>query len=344
MELRNNGRAIDCSRNRTSILMDLEHGAHTGDPPHNVSPDAGYPRRSWSILKGFAARHFPSGKWRSRPNSEIPVKGDKPVFNIEDLPNGYPRFSALMAAHESFLVTRRFSNLRTRLLLWEQDRVVELEAKLNKIDKDETCTLYLGNRRRDKNHQRLAVMMELKDALKSYDDIVTRTMRVNGLQPAYPNDVTSLQNWHAANGSITRLEMGFLNRREDLMSLSSTSNNDALPLWVERGVTEKVLSCLGVRRSGVSRDPLVHIYPREATSLLGRAILTSIIILLVLIPVIICYRVTNPGARLAIVVTTTAIFLFILSLSTKGKMLELVVAGATYSTVLIVFITGPGAQ
>lgn len=54
------------------------------------------------------------------------------------------------------------------------------------------------------------------------------------------------------------------------------------------------------------------------------------VILLVLIPVIICYRVTDQDARLAVVITTTGVFLLILSLSTRGKMLELVVAGATY--------------
>lgn len=90
------------------------------------------------------------------------------IIIVEDFPDGYPRFSALMAAHDSFLVTRRFSQLRTRLLLLEQDRVAELEEKLNKIDRDETRKFFLGSRRRDRNEERLSVIAELKEALKSY--------------------------------------------------------------------------------------------------------------------------------------------------------------------------------
>ncbi|KAK4209279.1 hypothetical protein QBC37DRAFT_450723 [Rhypophila decipiens] len=264
-----------------------------------------------------------------------------------------------MAAHDSLLVTRRFSHLRTRLLLLEQDRVAELEEKLNKIDRDETRKLFLGNRRRDKNEERLSVLEDLRGALKSYDDLVERSFRMLLPQPAHPKDVENLQNWHEANGSIARSEIAFLERQDDLMSpLSLSSGPEALPAWVERRVTEKLLACLGVstrhqplfkttpsllRKSSVSKDPLVRIYSRQSTALLTRAIITSMVIILVLLPMIICYRVEEQDARLAIVVTSTALFLFALSLATgKDRMLELVVAGATYTTVLVVFITGPG--
>ncbi|KAM7212674.1 hypothetical protein V8F06_011925 [Rhypophila decipiens] len=249
-----------------------------------------------------------------------------------------------MAAHDSLLVTRRFSHLRTRLFLLEQDRVAELEEKLNKIDRDETRKLFLGNRRRDKNEERLSVLEDLRGALKSYDDIVERSFRMLLPQPAHPKDVENLQNWHEANGSIARSEIAFLKRQDDLMSPSSLSSGpEELPAWIERRVTEKLLACLGLRKSSVSKDPLVRIYSRQSTALLTRAIITSMVIILVLLPMIICYRVEEQDARLAIVVTSTALFLFALSLATgKDRMLELVVAGATYTTVLVVFITGPG--
>ncbi|KAK0653997.1 hypothetical protein QBC41DRAFT_360760 [Cercophora samala] len=186
--------------------------------------------------------------------------GKKPstAIAIEDFPNGYPRFSALVAAHDSFLVTRRFSHVRTRLLLLEQDKVSELEAKLNKIDLEETRELWLGSRRRDKNENRLSVIAELKEALKSYDDLVFRTGHMLAHQPAHPKDVVSLHHWHNANACITRAEMGFLDREEDLMSLSSLSNTDILPAWVERGVTEKLLACLGVSADYLP-CPMLHV-------------------------------------------------------------------------------------
>ncbi|KAN0070454.1 hypothetical protein V8E54_011323 [Elaphomyces granulatus] len=61
---------------------------------------------------------------------------DQTVENANEIQ--YPRFSALMAAHDSFQALRRFSNLRTRLLLLSQDRAAQLEKKLDKIDRDES--------------------------------------------------------------------------------------------------------------------------------------------------------------------------------------------------------------
>ena len=55
-----------------------------------------------------------------------------------------------------------------RLLLEKQDRVVELEEKLQKIDDAETRSLFLGNRRRDTNLERKQVLGDLDVALADY--------------------------------------------------------------------------------------------------------------------------------------------------------------------------------
>ncbi|KAL5317337.1 hypothetical protein ACEPPN_014432 [Leptodophora sp. 'Broadleaf-Isolate-01'] len=83
---------------------------------------------------------------------------------------GYPRFSALIAAHDSFQVLRRFSNLRTRLLLLSQDQVTQLEERLDRIDREESSPLFLGSSRRDKNEERKSVLEDLRDALKTYGE------------------------------------------------------------------------------------------------------------------------------------------------------------------------------
>lgn len=87
---------------------------------------------------------------------------------MEDYPKGYPRFSALLAAHESFHLLRRFSNARMRLLLLGQDRVTQLEQRLDEIDKSETSPIFLASSRRDRNEERRKVLDELKIALESY--------------------------------------------------------------------------------------------------------------------------------------------------------------------------------
>lgn len=119
---------------------------------------------TWRSLRGLRSRCDTVFGNDTRNNWD----GGSQGFQVEDYPKGYPRFSALMAAHDSFQVIRRFSNLRTRLLLLSQDRVAQLEKKLDKIDRDESSPLFLGCSRRDKNEERQCVLSGLRDALKTY--------------------------------------------------------------------------------------------------------------------------------------------------------------------------------
>lgn len=87
---------------------------------------------------------------------------------VEDYPQGYPRFSALIASSDHFHLCRRFSNLRSRLLLQKQDKLSLLESQLEKIDRDEEATLFLGSRRRDRNQERLSLLVQIDEALADY--------------------------------------------------------------------------------------------------------------------------------------------------------------------------------
>jgi hypothetical protein len=88
--------------------------------------------------------------------------------SVEDYPSRYPRFSALIASHDSFHICRRFSNLRTRLLLLKQDRLSLLEKQLQKIDREEVSLLSLGSSRRDSNSERNSVLSQVDEALADY--------------------------------------------------------------------------------------------------------------------------------------------------------------------------------
>jgi hypothetical protein len=87
---------------------------------------------------------------------------------VEDHVSGYPRFSALIGSHPDFSIFRRFSNIRARLLLFKQDKLVVLEDKLVRLDAEEKCALFLGNIRRDRNEERLQLMEQIDSALKDY--------------------------------------------------------------------------------------------------------------------------------------------------------------------------------
>ena len=90
------------------------------------------------------------------------------IFSVEDYRSGYPRFSALVAAHSSFHICRRFGNLRARLLLLKQDKLCMLEERLEKIDCAETAPLFLGSSRDDGNEERRAVLQNIDSALADY--------------------------------------------------------------------------------------------------------------------------------------------------------------------------------
>lgn len=101
------------------------------------------------------------------------------LYLVEDFPQGYPRFSALLVAERSFQVWRRFSILRTRLLLLKQDKLSQLEEQLENIDAydEEDAPLFLGSYRRDQNDQRHEVLEKIDEALKDYGIIKYRSTR-----------------------------------------------------------------------------------------------------------------------------------------------------------------------
>jgi hypothetical protein len=90
---------------------------------------------------------------------------------VEDYPNGYPQYSALIASHDSFYICRRFSTLRARLLLLKQDKISVLERKLEAIDRKDAKDndlLRLGSIRCDDNEERLSLLSQIDDALSDY--------------------------------------------------------------------------------------------------------------------------------------------------------------------------------
>jgi hypothetical protein len=90
---------------------------------------------------------------------------------VEDYRPGYPRFAAIIGAHKPFQIARRFSRLRSRLLLYKQDEISVLEAQLDAADEEEISALYLGNRRRDQNEVRKRVVDEITLALREYGSV-----------------------------------------------------------------------------------------------------------------------------------------------------------------------------
>lgn len=87
---------------------------------------------------------------------------------MESFREGYPRLAAFMNSDEAFLMFRRFGHLHNRLLLQQQDELVELEDRLNQIDSVETNAFNLCSRRADRNIERSQLLEEMRRKLREY--------------------------------------------------------------------------------------------------------------------------------------------------------------------------------
>ncbi|KAH8811035.1 hypothetical protein F5884DRAFT_672926, partial [Xylogone sp. PMI_703] len=246
---------------------------------------------------------------------------------VEDFRKGYPRFAALMAAHSAFHIFRRFSHIRIRLILLAQDKIVNLEEQLMKIDQAEKSPLFLASRREDRNTERELVNSQLYTSLEEYDKLIERSQRILAYESPDAKYVSSLQRWIRGNSCIARNEAKFLDSGEDLFSLVSTE--DGAVSWLERFVCDSLVRIFKGSSSQKSRDLHVHIFPRSSTIKMARGLLSPLIAILLLAPVIICTSLHNPTARLVIMIAATCIFICCISLLTKAKTVELAVAGAT---------------
>jgi hypothetical protein len=101
-----------------------------------------------------------------------------------------------------------------------------------------------------------------------------------------------------------------------------------------------------------TRDKEVHYYTRSRVDTFVGLIITTIIFVLLVLPVVAMYKLTAMGASpqstfnaIGVLVVFTLLFSAAMSLLTKARRHELFAASAAYCAVLVVFISnfsGPG--
>nr|XP_036575942.1 uncharacterized protein CTRU02_14079 [Colletotrichum truncatum]KAF6782598.1 hypothetical protein CTRU02_14079 [Colletotrichum truncatum] len=183
--------------------------------------------------------------------------------------------------------------------------------------------------------------------LQSYSDTCPdsfsdQTRRALSLGTAPSKDVLSLQNWVENSSCLSRDETAYLEEEADLapMACSKDSAVEKLEDWVEGKLIHYYR---GFRKSplhNVSNDANVYIYSGSLVKGSARALMLCLATGLILIPVIICLAVDSAVARVLVIILSTVSFLSVLSQLTNARMMELVLAGATFATVLTVFVSG----
>lgn len=77
---------------------------------------------------------------------------------------------------------------------------------------------------------------------------------------------------------------------------------------------------------------------------MARAAVVCLVSALLVVPIVIIGTVDGILPRIAIIYVATTTFILVLSGFTKARTREISVAGATYTTVLVVFVAGNGTS
>ncbi|MCJ1249358.1 hypothetical protein MMC30_006581 [Trapelia coarctata] len=276
---------------------------------------------------------------------------------LESLPDGYPRLAALLGRRSELRIFRRFSTVRMRLLLLKQDQITKLESELNTLDETEVNPMFLGTIRGDLNEARRAKLIELDEALAKYDDHLERTGRLCGdIQPQpVEGDIESLEAWYG-RGSIARAETKYLNFTDgrywgrDLLTLEDAPDigMKRLGQWQGRMIL-RACRWFGFRPSNdLTTDQTVFFISDRYLRAGARAIVASLTIILLLVPVILLNYVQQKDyiqqtvIQFVIIFLAATMFVTAITMASKARMVEIFVAGATYTAVLVVFVASNG--
>ncbi|KAI0534863.1 hypothetical protein GGR58DRAFT_481204 [Xylaria digitata] len=294
---------------------------------------------SWQTVVDMGSRLRATLKG-SRPNTNL--DSTKLDEQIEDFPQGYPRYLALIASDEAFYICRGFSYLRSRLLLLKQDRLVVLEKRLREIDDAETVPLFLGASREDTNTQRRQVLDEIDVALPDYYRFMEMGSRVLSLRRPPRRNVTSLTNWLNGTAALARDETAYLINTNDLVSLSSSGDRlvTSMEGLAEDGLIRFHKGFRSLSGNCRSRDLHVYLYSGVLVRRLSHVAISALVALLLTAPIIACFAVQSIPLRLVLILIATMMLLMTMATLSYQRTAELFIAGATYCAVLVVFLSG----
>ncbi|CZR56216.1 uncharacterized protein PAC_06104 [Phialocephala subalpina] len=157
-------------------------------------------------------------------------------------------------------------------------------------------------------------------------------------------DVKNLTNWIENSANLATDETAYLSK-SDLLSVGTPSDE---PLaQVELFLEKVIMFCYRIFKKrpkiDLSRDPNVFIFSSPLLKRITRSLIAWIVVLILLIPVIIINAVSKVAIRMGVIVVASAVVIMTLALMTKVKTWEMFLGGATYATVLVVFVPGSTA-
>ncbi|TID27266.1 hypothetical protein E6O75_ATG00033 [Venturia nashicola] len=222
---------------------------------------------------------------------------------------------------------------------------------------------------------RREILAELRTKLLEYDELLIKARDIQGFQKPSHRDYKSVRTWFWNLKPLVSKEAGFIKKKEDIITLRSGREWSSFDGLVES--TLRRFDCGLVRvghstnvpptkvrehlsRSLISRqrifctrelrekthDQNMYYYSASRVESFVGLIITSIIFVLLVLPVIVMYKLTSYGQgehgtfrAIGVLVVFTLLFSAAMSMLTKARRHELFAAAAAYCAVLVVFIS-----
>ncbi|KAK8198164.1 uncharacterized protein BKA78DRAFT_350500 [Phyllosticta capitalensis] len=256
--------------------------------------------------------------------------------------SGYTGYANVIAVPD-YMNFRRFKVLRVRMLLRQQFKIERMEKQLSELDQvdRENNALWLNSQKMDGNQERERLFEELNTAMASYDDLLKRSHYIVTAPEPSSQRVADLQ--QAIKSYIVKDERGYLD--EDLLNIAGAQDPRlgklllvseylvylAAMLWDQ---TRKVLGLFKATDRFYVTPALFRKVARTISAVLSAVIL--------MLPIIILNVVKTSTLRLVVVFLSAISFISALTILTAAGTMEVFVAGATYSAVLVVFVSQNG--
>ncbi len=161
---------------------------------------------------------------------------------VENFPDGYPRFAALMNSDINTRLYRRFGLVRNRLLLRKQDCIAQLSEKLRSMDKtdEHEHPEKLWSRRHGEDAKddspRSRILVQLDTELKDYDALLLREHAIASISKPTVRNHRTIFDWVYNNKPVVQEEYQYLYEEGDFALLGNQQDD-----WL-RSVQERIWS------------------------------------------------------------------------------------------------------
>jgi hypothetical protein len=242
---------------------------------------------------------------------------------------GYRAFCKFVASDDDFFVLRRFSVLTSRVLLYLQDELSELESELEAIEEDlmaKSAEDRHNGRFRGDLKKRRDVVDKIDKKLRAYNELVIQHSKLRKRPPLDKKDRNNIVNWFWNHGNaIAAEESEYIQHADDLFAMVPKLKTP-LRRFMEQSRHFRLFR-LWMKASPVE-DENVHYTSDQRIDLFVNLIIALIGLVMLIVPLWVLAFVTWVVHRLAIITSFVVVFLCFVSFTTVARPFETLGAAA----------------